>query len=148
LIENVYEIRVKVGSLTDVSKIIQILDEAGYKDVEMGPIAGASEVMKGHFNEAILRALHELDATDKKHAVDIEKIILQMRQIPKFRELLRVHGRMRCASKGVLDRTVTMIASAILADKYGWVSYDATQAPRKFWLTKKGLEHVKRAKKP
>jgi DNA-directed RNA polymerase specialized sigma54-like protein len=148
LMESGYEIRVRVRTLTDVSKIIQILDERGYRNIEMEPITEATEIMKGRFNEAILMALQELDATDKKHAINVEKIILQMRQIPKFRELLSAHGRMRCISKGVLNRTVTMIASAILADKYGWVSYDATQVPRKFWLTKKGLEHIKRAKKP
>jgi hypothetical protein len=107
---------------------------------------GAAEVMKGHFNEAILTALRELNAVDREHAVDVEKIVLQMNKNPKFRDLLRAHARLRCASKGILSRTVTMIASAILAAKYGLVSYDVSHVPRRFWLTKKGLEQVKRQK--
>lgn len=153
--ENEYEIRVRVRTLAEVSEVLQMLDKAGYKNVEMGPprpllpteeMRRAAEVVKGHFNEAILRALRELKATDKEHAADVERIILQMKRNPEFRDLLRAHARLRCASKGVLYRTVTMIASAILADKYGLVSYDATQLPKKFWLTKKGLEQTKMGK--
>jgi hypothetical protein len=152
--ETEYEIRVRVKTLAEASKVIQMLDKAGYKNVEMGsprllfPMEDRrpAEVMRGHFNEAILRALRELEATDKEHAVDVEKIILQMERNPEFRDLLRAHARVRCASKGVLGRTVTMIASAILADKYGLVSYDATQIPRRFWLTKKGSEQQKTSK--
>lgn len=153
--ENEYEIRVRVKTLTDVSKIIQMLDKAGYKNVEMGhprpllsieEVRKGIEVMKGHFNEAILMALSELNAVDREHAVDVEKIVQQMDKNPEFRDLLRAHARVRCASKGVLSRTVTMIASAILADRYGLVSYDVSHVPRIFWLTKKGLEQVKQQK--
>jgi len=148
--ENQYEVRVKVKTLSDASKIIQMLGEIGYKDVEMGPprpafpmeaVAKAAEAMKGRFNEAILRALYELKATDKEHAADVERIIVQLKKNPEFAGLLE------CTSEGILSRTITMIASAILADKSGLVSYDATQIPKKFWLTKKGVEQVETGEK-
>jgi hypothetical protein len=152
-IEDIYEIRVKVKTLAEVSEVIRMLGKAGYKDVEMGPPRplflmkdkrGAAEVTKGRFNELILRALHDLGATDKEHAVDVEKIIQQMKQNPEFRDLLKAHAHLRCASKGILTRTVTMITSAILADKHGLVHYDATQTPKKFWLTRKGSNKQRR----
>jgi hypothetical protein len=155
-IENGYEIRVRVKTLTEASKIIQMLDNAEYKNVEMGrprpmflreDVRRATEVMKGQFNKAILMALRELNAVDREYAVDVEKIVLQMDKNPEFRGLLRAHARVRCASKGVLSRTVTMIASAILADRYGLVSYDMSHVPRRFWLTKKGLEQVEQQKR-
>ncbi len=148
-LDDKYEIRIKVKTLADVSKILMMLDKAGYRDVEVGPplprfpievIKRTAEVMRGRFNEAILKALYELRAADKESAVDVEKIIEQMGKNRDFAELLK------CTPLGVLKRTVTMIASAILADKYGLVIYDDKQTPKKFWLTKKGLEQI--AKKP
>ena len=141
----VYEVRVKVKTLADASKIIQILDEAGYREVEMGPprpplpiepMARAAEVMRGRFNMAILKALQELGATDKEHASSVEEIIAQMGKDPKFAELLE------CMPQGILSRTINMIASGILADKHGLVSYDEREVPRKFWLTGKGAQKV------
>lgn len=148
--ENIYEVRVKVKTLAEVSELLQLLDKVGYKDVEMGAprplflMEGRrkfTEVAKGRFNKLILRALHELGATDREHAIEIRKIIQQMGKNSEFKDLLQAHhARLQCTSKGILARTVAMITSAILADKYGWVQYDATQAPKKFWLTKRGLE--------
>lgn len=140
-VEGSYEIRVRVKTLADVSKIMQIMDEAGFREVEMGPprpslpteaIAKAAEVVRGRFNHAILKALQELGATDKEHASSVEEIIGQMKKNPEFTGLLE------CTSEGILKRTITMIASAVLADKHGFAGYDATQVPRQFWLTKKG----------
>jgi hypothetical protein len=34
-----------------------------------------------------------------------------------------------------------MIATSIMADKYGYVAYTNTE-PKKFWLTAKGVEKV------
>jgi hypothetical protein len=139
--ENQYEVRVKVRDLADASKIIKLLGELGYKDVEMGPprpafpigvMARTAEMMRGRFNRAILRALHELKAVDREHAADAEKIIMQLRKNPELA------GLFECVPKGIQSRTVTMIASAILGDKHGLVNYDAMQVPRKFWLSEKG----------
>jgi len=141
--ENLYEVRVKVKTLADASKVIQILDEAGYREVEMGPprpplpiepVARAAAVMRGRFNIAILKALQELGATDKEHALSVEEIIAQMEKTPKF------VGLLECMPQGILSRTVNMIASVVLADKHGLVSYDEKGIPRKFWLTEKGAQ--------
>jgi len=138
-----YEVRVKVKTLADVSKIIHILDDAGYRDVEMGPprpmlpfaaMARAAGVVRGRFNKVILKALQELGATSKEHASSAEEIIEHLRKNPEFAGLLE------CAPPGILIRTVNMIASATLADRHEMVSYDEEQVPRRFWLTRKGLE--------
>jgi len=149
-VEGHYEVRVKAKNLADASKIIQILDEAGYREVEMGPprpplpteaIVRAAEVVRGRFNEAILKALRELGATDKEHASSVEEVIAQMKKNPEFA------GLFECTPQGILSRTINMIASAILADKHGLVSYDEKQVPRKFWLTKKGTAKAEAGEK-
>lgn len=144
--EGLYEIRVRVKTLGDASKIIQILDEAGYREVEMGPPRGPwptelstrmAETVRGRLNKMILRALHRLGALDKEHAVDADKIVEEMK---KDRES---GGLVQCSPEGILTRTVAMIAPAILAEKHGWVSYDAEQTPRRFWLTKIGIQEAR-----
>jgi len=144
--EGVYEVRVKVKTLSEASKIIQILDEAGYRDVEMGPpraphhtamLAKMAETVRGRVNRMILRAMHRLGALNREHAVDAERIVEEMKNDPES------GGLVKCSHhEGVLTRTVAMIASSILAEKYGWVGYDPDCAPRRFWLTDKGVREV------
>jgi len=145
-VEDAYEVRVKVKTLTDASKVIQILDTAGYKEVEMGPPRGhfpaemfARMVMttRGRLNKMILRALYRLGAANEEHGVEIDKVVEEMKRDPESANLAR------CSSEGVLSRTVTMVTHAILVEKHGWVSYDRKQTPRKFWLTEKGIEKSK-----
>ena len=145
-VEDTYEIRIKVKTLTEASKVIQILDAAGYKGVEMGPprehfhpemFARMVMATRGHFNRMILRALYRLGAVDEDHGVDIDKVIEEMRRDPESSNLAR------CSSEGILSRTVRMVTHAILVEKHGWVSYDRKQIPRKFWLTEKGIEKSK-----
>lgn len=149
--EDEYEVRVRVKTLADASKIIQALDTAGYKDVEMGtPRAHFPTEMFGRMAEAargrrhylwinrlILRALYRLGAVDREHGVEIDKVVKEMKKNPESVNLAQ-HS-----SNGILSRTVTMVAHAILAEKHGWVSYDPGQTPRRFWLTEKGIEKAK-----
>lgn len=144
--ETQYEVRVRVRTLSDASKIIQILDTAGYKDVEMGPPRGPfpaemfaklAEATRGRLNKMILRALHRLGAVDKEHGVEVDKVVDEMKKDSQTGDLAR------CSPEGILARTVAMIAPAVLAEKHGWVSYDPRQTPRRFWLTEKGIEEAK-----
>ena len=145
-IEDVYEVRVRVKSLADASKVIQVLDTAGYEKVEMGParehfpaekFARIAEAMRGRLNKMILGALYRLGAMDREHGVVIDKVVDEMREDSESANLARG------SPEGVLTRTVTMVAHAILAEKHGWVNYDSKQTPRKFWLTEKGIEKAK-----
>lgn len=144
--EDVYEVRVRVKTLADASKVIQMLDTAGYKEVEMGPPRGhfpgemfarMALTARGRLNKMILRALYRLGAVDREHGVEINKVIEEMKKDPESANLARG------PPEGVLSRTVTMVAHAILAEKHGWVSYDQKQTPRRFWLTEKGIEKAK-----
>ena len=141
-----YEIRVKVNTLADASKAIQILDMAGYKEVEMGPprghfpgeiLAKMVKATRGRLNKMILSALCRLGAVDSEHAAEIDKVIEEMKNDLESANLAKGHP------EGVLLRTVTMVTPAILAEKHGWVNYDKKQMPRKFWLTENGIEKLK-----
>ena len=141
-----YEIRVKLNTLADASKVIQILDVAGYKEIEMGPprghfpgeiLAKMVKATRGHHNRMILRALYRLGAIDRERGVEIDKVIEEMKKDLESVNLSQGHP------EGVLSRTVTMVTSAILAEKHGWVNYDKKQMPRKFWLTNNGIEKSK-----
>lgn len=145
--EGPYEIRVRVKTLADTMKIIQLLDSAGYRDVEMGPpmrpfpprmFARMAETVRGRVNKVVLRAIQCLGAVDKDHGVTVDKIVKEMKRDPEFGDMVR------CSPEGVLERTVAMIAPAVLAERHGWVSYDPGQFPRRFWLTPEGIRELKR----
>lgn len=145
--ERLYEVRVRIRTLAEASKVIRVLDDAGYKDVEMGPaqgpfapamVAGIAEVLRGHLNKIILGALNRLGAVDREHGVEIDKIVEEMKNDADSGELVRR------SPEGIVIRTVAMVSTAILAERRGWVSYDPQQTPRRFWLTEKGAEEAKR----
>jgi len=142
-VEGIYEIRVRVKTLADASKIIQWLDTAGYKELEMGPPRPPlpprppfPEEMGGRLNKIILGALYRLGAVDKEHGVEVDKVVEEMKKDPEFGD------HVRWSPEGIIARTVAMVAPAILAEKHGWVSYDPAQTPRRFWLTQKGIEET------
>ena len=143
--EGLYEVRVRVKTLAEVLKIIEALDTAGYKDVEMGPPrrpfpievdAKIFDAIRGRLNKIILRALYRLGAVDEEHGVEIDKIVEEIRKDPDSGGLLRY------APEGILARTVAMLSSAILAERHGWVSYVSEQTSKRFWLTDRGIEEA------
>ncbi len=148
--ERLYEVRVRVNTLREASKIIQMLDSEGYKDVEMGPprpafpriiAARMARAVRGRLNKMIMRALDRLGAADEKHGVEANKIVEEMKKDPEFGELVR------CSPEGIFIRTVTMVSSKVLADRYGWVKYDPESTPRRFWLTERGIREAKSSAK-
>lgn len=147
--EEIYEVRVRVKTLTDASKLFQLLDTAGFKEVDMGPLrepfpaplfSRMKEDFRGNINKKILKALYRLGAMDMEHAVETEKVVEEMKK-----DLASENLPARF-SEGILSRTVTMITHAILVERHGWVSYDKKQYPRRFWLTDKGVEKIKNDK--
>jgi len=150
--EGVYEVRVRVKTLADASKIIQLLDSSGYRDVAMGPpgaplgrpfhpetFAKMGLLVRGRLNKTILRALYRLEAVDREHGVEVSRILEEMKKDSEVGEFVL------CLPEGVLTRTVAMITPAVLAGKHEWVSYDPGQAPLRFWLTEKGIKEAKSA---
>jgi hypothetical protein len=144
-----YEVRVIVDSLERASELMQILSESGFDEVSMtrslasedqAPSRGHAEWARssgefGQFNELILASLYRSGARNKAKSVSIEDIVENMRQIRGGQEILKTKGT------GIVSRTVSMVASAVLGNKYGWVAYEDSE-PRKYWLTEKGLEHA------
>ncbi len=143
--ESIYEVKVRAKTLAEALKIIQLLDTSGYKEVEMGPprppptgmITRMAYHFRGRLNKIILRALHRLGAVDREHGVEADKLVGEMK-----RDTISGYY-VRSSSEGIISRTVTMVCSAILAEKHGWVSYDLEQTPRIFWLTEKGIEKAR-----
>lgn len=142
-----YELKVAIPSLEDASKLMKILAENGFNDVSMIRLdedqshsqhhsewARASSAF-GRFNELILASLYKAGARSETKSVTIEQIIQSLKEIRGGREILESKG------EGIVSRTVSMVASAVLGNKYGWVSYKDTE-PRRYWLTEKGLEHT------
>jgi len=143
--EDGYEVRVKVEDLTDAVKVIDTLRKAGYTKIEMGPPRAAmpihimkrmAEAYRGRFNKIVLKALLELNAVDKAHAAQVEDIV------EKIRGSLG-HDLTKFLPHGILSRTVSMIAAGVLAGKYGWVEFDMSQMPRRFWLTEEGVREAR-----
>ncbi|MFQ6134723.1 MAG: hypothetical protein ACE5KU_02765 [Nitrososphaerales archaeon] len=142
--ENGYEVRVKVRDLAGATKIIQMLSDAGYTDVEMGSSRtfwprdhmNRMEAYRGYFKRMILKAMLDLNALDRKRAVSVDDIVGKIRSGTE----LHLH---RCSREGVLTRTVSMITSAVLAGRYGWVEVDGSKTPRRFWLTEAGVKAAK-----
>lgn len=142
-----YEFRVAIPSLEDASKLMKILAENGFNDVSMIRLdedqshsqhhsewARASSAF-GRFNELILASLYKAGARSETKSVTIEQIIQSLKEIRGGREILEIKG------EGIVSRTVSMVASAVLGNKYGWVAYKDTE-PRRYWLTEKGSEHT------
>lgn len=142
-----YEIRVQVSTLDEASKLLKILGENGYSQVSMGQPASAGTSPPGalldraksslnRLNNWILTAIYRSDATEKAKAVTAEKIVGVLQNLPE------TGGLFDSYSEGVISRTVSMVASSVLGDKFSWVAYERTQ-PRKFWLTDEGLKKAR-----
>ncbi len=123
--EGMYEVRARVRTLADASKIIQLLDSVGYKEVGIGPprphlstemFAKAAEAIRGRLNKMVLRALQRLEAFDEKHGLEVEKMVEKMKNDHAHGDLVR------CSPEGIIARTVSMVAPAVLAEKIGWVA--------------------------
>lgn len=143
--EESYEIRVRVRTLAEASRVIGLMDGAGYRDVEMvsfrGSVFGGSpvvanfaEALKGHLNRIIVKAMFRLGAVNRESGVEVHKIVEEMKRDSASGEFVRL------APEGILTRTVSMVSAAILADRHEWLSYSPQQTPRRFWLTEKGVE--------
>ncbi|MEE9586264.1 MAG: hypothetical protein V3W09_05110 [Nitrososphaerales archaeon] len=138
--ENRYEVRVKIKDLAEATKVIQMLGDAGYKDVEMSSSRTFwprdhithMEAHRGYFKRMILNAMSDLKALDRKRAVSVDDIVEKMKSSTEL-------DLNRC-SHGVLTRTVSMITPAVLASRYGWVEVDDSKTPRRFWLTEAGVK--------
>jgi hypothetical protein len=142
-----YEVRVVVANLDDASNLLRVLNEAGYSQVSMGqPVSGGGHVADGIFeraksslnrlNDWIMIALSKSEANDKTHGISADKIVSALQGMPETGDLFNSRG------EGIVSRTVSMVASSVLADKLGWVDYEKKQ-PRVFWLTPAGEKKAK-----
>jgi hypothetical protein len=142
-----YEVRVLVPTLDDASALLKILGERGYDKVSMGPPAQAGPAPTGvlldqaksslnKMNNWIMAALYKLGATERGKAATAEKIVGAMQDLPEAGALFESRG------KGVVSRTVSMVASSVLGSKFSLVAYDKG-TPRKFWLTAEGVKKAR-----
>jgi 2-keto-3-deoxy-galactonokinase len=144
-----YSVKVNVDSLDHASRLLKLLEENGYEDVSMDRLLSSEDNSSGQhaewvrssnafgrFNELILTSLFRAGATKKNSSVTIDEIIENMKGLSAGREMLERRG------EGVVSRTISMVASAVLGNKYGWIAYDDEKEPRRYWLTQKGLEHT------
>lgn len=87
-------------------------------------------------NDWIVMAMYKAGATDKAHATTSDKVVRALQTLPDARELIGSRG------EGIVSRTVSMVASAVVGDKMSLVAYEKTQ-PRKFWLTADGVRKAR-----
>jgi hypothetical protein len=143
----VYEVRVLVSTLDDASKLLKVLEQEGYSQVSMGqPSTGApvhtealldrAKSSLNKLNDWIVISLYKAGAVDKAHATTTDKVVSVLRILPDARELIETRG------EGIVSRTVSMVASAVVGDKMALAAYEKTQ-PRKFWLTQEGVKKAK-----
>jgi hypothetical protein len=144
-----YEVKVMVASLEEAAQLMKLLAANGYSNVSMsqsetrsarslnavGSSWARSSSAFGRFNELILASLYRAGADSKSKSVTIEQIVANLKELRGGQEMLEARG------EGIISRTVSMVASAVLANKYGWVGYEDTE-PRRYWLTESGLEHT------
>jgi len=132
-----------LSTLDDAAKLIKKLGEIGYSQVSMGsPSSGGApphgvlldraKSSLNKLNNWIVLAIYKSDAMEKSRAVTAERIVEVLQNLPETGGLFDSH------SEGVVSRTVSMVASSVLGDKFSWVAYEKTQ-PRRFWLTQEGL---------
>ena len=142
-----YEVRVLVSTLDDASKLLKVLEERGYSQVSMGQPSVNAQVPTGalldraksslnKLNDWIVIALYRAGAVDKAHATTSNKVVSVLQILPDARELIGTRG------EGVVSRTVSMVASAVVGDKMALAAYEKTQ-PRKFWLTSEGVKKAR-----
>ncbi|HXW37279.1 MAG TPA: hypothetical protein VEJ36_05200 [Nitrososphaerales archaeon] len=145
-----YEVKVTVSTLDDASKLIRSLSELGYSKVSMSQpssplgsppaeLLDRARASLNRLNDWILRSLDTLEAADRIHGVTAEKIVATLRKMPETNAMFNARG------EGIVSRTVSMVASSVLGDKFGWVSCDKSH-PRRFWLTPNGLQRVQSLK--
>ncbi len=140
-----YDVKIGVKSLEEASRLMVLLELNGFSHVSMTPAETFDQTYSreraslndslGRFNEMILAALVRAEASDEKRGVTIDEIITNLKQLHGSKSIFQ--GR----KEGVVSRTISMVASSVLGDKYGWVAY-ADSEPRRFWLTEKGIEHT------
>jgi hypothetical protein len=139
-----YEVRVMVSTLDDASKLLRVLEQAGYSQVSMGaPNTGApvpthalldkAKSSLNRLNDWIVIALYKTGAMDREHRVTADKIVSALQAMPETGELFDVRG------EGVVSRTVSMVASAVLGEKLSLIAFERSQ-PRTFWLTREGAK--------
>jgi len=142
-----YEVRVLVSTLDDASSLLKFLSERGYGQVSMGPPAEARPPPTGavldsaksslnRMNNWIISALYRLGATGKGKGVTAEKIVGVLKSLAEAGGLFDSRG------DGIVSRTVSMVASSVLGNKFSWVAYEETR-PRRFWLTADGLKKAR-----
>jgi hypothetical protein len=141
-----YEVKVVVHSLDEAGRLMKVLGDHGFRGVSMsGPSASHSVAANSYrdsraalanFNELIIGALRRAGAVDRRSAATVEQMV------EALKTLRSAEGVFRSRPEGVVSRTVSMVASAVLADKYSWVAYDPEE-PRRFWLTERGLERAR-----
>jgi hypothetical protein len=141
--ETRYDISIKVKSLDDVTKIITFLKDSGFTDISFYT-SRPTEVVEGEreerakrrYSDLILLSLYTAKARSEESAVDVDEIIALGRKNLRPRMVYVLFD-----NEGIAKRTINMIATAILADKYGYIEYTKSE-PKKFWLTPKGIEKV------
>ena len=142
-----YEVRVLVSTLDDATKLLRVLEEAGYSQVSMGqPSMSASTPTRAlldrakstlnKLNDWVIMALYKSGAKDREHGVTADKIVSALQGLPETEDLFSMRG------EGVVSRTVSMVASSVLGDKLSWIAYERAQ-PRTFWLTGEGTKKAK-----
>ena len=144
---NAYEVRVVVPSLEEGSKLLALLGERGYRQVSMGSPSQQTQALNSpqkfdiakanlnKLNNWILISLYKVRATEKANRVTAEKIVAGLQTLPETKNLFIAR------SEGVVSRTVSMVASAVLGDKLSWVAYEK-EKPRRFWLNQEGKKQA------
>lgn len=144
---HIYEVKVLVSTLEEASDLLKALGERGYDKVSMGPPAQSTPAPTGalldeartslnKMNNWITSALYKLGATEKGRGVTAEKVVATMRDFPEAGSLFVSRG------EGVVSRTVSMVASAVLGSKFSLVAHD-NATPRRFWLTPAGAKKAR-----
>jgi len=138
-----YILELKINTLDDVTRLIDIMKKAGFADFSINPrrrISGieVDEWRKkkiGRYKNFTLASLDYAKAVDEKSALTVEQILeTGLRNLP-------TRLNVTPDNEGIARRTINVLAKVTLADKYDFVKYTKTE-PKKFWLTAKGEQAV------
>jgi hypothetical protein len=132
-----------VPTLEEASKLLKALGDGGYEHVSMGSPSPAGAAPTGalldraksslnRLNNWIVIALYKLGAAEQARAATAERVVSVLHDMPETAELFDSRG------EGIVSRTISMVASSVLGDKFSWVAYERTR-PRRFWLTRDGI---------
>ena len=123
---DLYEVRVSVSTLEEASKLLKMLGDEGYERVSMGSPSPTGAAPTGalldraksslnRLNSWIVIALYKLGATEHAKAATTEKIVSVLHDMPETGELFGSRG------EGIISRTISMVASSVVGDKFSWV---------------------------